>query len=79
MLSSGRQRVFCALRQQPTLELRNGSEDMEHQLARSGGCIDPLLQADQIDLSAFAVLDGVQQFRERSSKSIKSNDSECIS
>ena len=27
-------------------ELRNGSKDMEHQLARSGGSIDPLIQAD---------------------------------
>ena len=40
---------------------------MEHQLARSGGCIDPRLQADQIALSAFEVLDGFQQFLERSS------------
>ena len=55
------------------LELHNGSKDMEQQLACGGGCIDPLLQADQIDLSAFEVLDGFQQFLERSSKSIKLN------
>ena len=56
-----------------TLKLRNGSKDMEHQLARSGGCIGPLLQADQIDLSAFEVLDGFRQILERPTKSIKSN------
>ena len=64
MLSSGRQPAFCALGNQPTLELRNGSKDMEHQPARSGGCIDSLFQVDQIDLSAFEVLDGFQQFLE---------------
>ena len=41
---------------------------MEHQLASSGGSIDPFLQADQIDLSAFELIDGFQQFLERSSK-----------
>ena len=79
MLSSCRQLVFCALRDQPTFELRNGSKDMEHQFACGGGCIEPLLQADQIDLPDFEVLDGFQQFLERSSKSIKSNDSKCVS
>ena len=38
-------RLLCAPNQ-PTFELRNGSKDMEHQLARSGGSIDPLIQAD---------------------------------
>ena len=42
MLSNGRQPVFCALGNQSALELRYGSKDMEHQLARSGGGIDPL-------------------------------------
>ena len=74
MLPSGRYPVFCALRDQPTFELRNGSKDMEHQLACGRGSVDPLLKADQIDLLAFEVLDGFQQFPERSSKSIKSND-----
>ena len=38
-LSFASQPVFCALRNQPTFELRNGSKDMEHQLARGGGSI----------------------------------------
>ena len=77
VLPSGRQPVFCALGNQPTLELHNGSKDMEHQLACGGGCIDPLLQADQIDFPAFEVLDGFQQFLERSSRSIKLNGQGC--
>ena len=48
---------FFALGNQSALELRNGPKDVEHQLARSGGSIDPLLQADQIDLSGFYVCD----------------------
>ena len=42
---------------QPTLEIRHCSKDMEHLLADSGGSIDSLLQADQIDLSGFDVRD----------------------
>ena len=75
MLPSGRQPADCVLRDQPTLKFHNGSEGMEHQFARSGGRIDSLIQADQIDLPAYEVVDGFQQFLERSSKSIKSNDS----
>ena len=57
MLSSRGQPVSCAKGNQPTLELRNGFKEMEHQLARSVGSIDPLLQADQIDISGFEVSD----------------------
>ena len=32
---------------------------MEHQLACGRGSVDPLLKADQIDLLAFEVLDGL--------------------
>ena len=49
------------------LELRNGSQDMEHQLASGGDCIDALLWTD---LSAIEVLADFLQFLERSSKSI---------
>ena len=41
---------------------------MEHQLTCSRGSIDPFLWADQIDLPAFELIDGFQQFLERSSK-----------
>ena len=56
------------------LELRNGSKDMDHQLARGGDYIDALLQTD---LSAIEVLADFQQFLERSSKSIKLNGQGC--
>ena len=46
MLPSGDRPIFCALRDQPTFELRKGSRDMEHQLVCRGGSIDPLIQAD---------------------------------
>ena len=61
MHSSRGQPVFCAKGNLPTLELPNGSKGMEYQLARSGGCIGPLLQADQNDLSAIEVLDGFKK------------------
>ena len=59
VLPIGRQPVCCTLGNQSTLEMRNGREVMEHQLARSGGCINPLLQADQIEFSGLEVLDGL--------------------
>ena len=38
----------------------NGTEGMKHQLARSGGCVDPLFQADQVNLSDFEIIDCFQ-------------------
>ena len=73
MLSGGCQPVFCVLRDQPTFELRNGSKDMEHQLACSKGSIVPFLRADQIELSAFKLIDGFQPFLERSFKGRQSS------
>ena len=46
MLPSEDRPVSCALRDQPTFELRNGSKDMEHQLVCRRDSIDPLIQAD---------------------------------
>lgn len=61
MLSGVDQSIFGALRDQAALEMRNGPEDMEYEFA-SGGCrVDPLLEADQIDLSGLEVIDGFQK------------------
>ncbi len=64
MLSSVDQAVFGALRDQAPLEMRNGSEDVEYEFA-SGGCrVDPLLEADQVDLSGLEVINGFQKLLE---------------
>ncbi len=58
--------------------MRNGPEDMEDQLARSGCRVDPLLEADQIDFFSFEVVDGFQEFLERAPQSIEADDGEGI-
>ena len=65
MLSSVDQAVFGALRDQAPLEMRNGPEDMEHELSGGGSRIDPLLEADQVDPSGLEVIDSFQKLFER--------------
>lgn len=78
MLSSVDQAIFGALRDQAALEMRNGSEDVEYEFA-SGGCgVDPLLKADQIDLSGFEVIDGFQKFLERAPQAVETDNGERI-
>ena len=78
MLSSVDQAVFGALRYQAPLEMRNGPEDMEHELTGRGCRVDPFLEADQIDLSGLEVIDGFQKFLERTAQAIEADDSERI-
>ena len=78
MLSSVDQAIFGAFRDQTALEMRNGSEDVEYEFA-SGGCrVDPLLKADQVDLSGLEVIDGLQKFLERPAQAIEADDGERI-
>ena len=78
MLSCVDQSVFCALGDQAALEMRNGAEDMEHQLTCGGRRVDPLLQADQVDLSRVEVIDRFQQLPERPAQAIEPDDGERI-
>lgn len=64
MLSGVDQAIFGALRDQAALEMRNGPEDMEHELSGGGSRIDPLFEADQVDLSGLEVINGFQKFLE---------------
>ena len=58
MLSCVDQAVFGALRDQAALEMSDGPEDMEDELSGGGCRVDPLLEADQVDLSGLEVIDG---------------------
>ena len=53
--------------------MRDGPEDVEHELSSGGCCVDPLLEADQVDLSGLKVIDGFQQLLERAAQSIKAD------
>lgn len=52
--------VPCSLGDQPALEMRDGAEDMEDQLAGGRGRVDPLLKAKKVDLSLPQHLDRFQ-------------------
>ena len=58
--------------------MRNGPEHMEHELSGCGCRVDPLLEADEVDLSGFEVVDGFQKFLERAPQSIEADDGEGI-
>ena len=58
--------------------MRNGAEDMEHQLPCRRGRINAFLQADQIDFPCLEGINGFQQFFERPSQAIEPDDRECI-
>ena len=44
--------IAGALGDQPPLEVRDGTEDVEHEFAGGRGGVEPLLQADQVDAAA---------------------------
>ncbi|PKQ11721.1 MAG: hypothetical protein CVT70_12310, partial [Alphaproteobacteria bacterium HGW-Alphaproteobacteria-1] len=50
----------------------------EHEFSGGGCRIDPLLEADQIDLSGFEAVDGFQEFLERAPQPIKADNGEGI-
>ena len=78
MLSGVDQAVFGPLRDQATLEMSNGPEDVKYEFA-SGGCrVDPFFEADQVDLSCLEVIDGFQKLFERTAQAIEADDSESI-
>ncbi|SFD34791.1 hypothetical protein SAMN04488094_1402 [Tropicimonas isoalkanivorans] len=58
--------------------MRNGPKDVEHEFSSGWCCIDPFLEADQVDLSGFEVVDGFQKFLERAPQSIEADDGEGI-
>ena len=58
--------------------MRDGPEHVEYEFA-SGRCrVDPLLKADQVDLSGLEIIDGFQQLLERAPQTIKADNGECV-
>ena len=64
----------CSLSDQSTLELGQGSKDMEDQLAAAGGRVDTLSQALEPRALCFQGLDGLDQMLERPPQPIQSPD-----
>src|ERR687886_2456521 len=60
-----------ALTDQIALELGEGAEDVEDELAAKGGGVDALLEAAEADISLLELGDGVNQVPQRTSQAIK--------
>lgn len=58
--------------------MHNGPEHVEYEFS-SGGCrVDPLIEADEVDLSDFEAADGFQEFLERAPQAIEANDGDGV-
>ena len=70
--------VLSALGYQPSLEVCDCAEHMEHQFAGRRSCVDVFFKADQIDLLLFQRVDDREEFPERASEAIKTDDGERV-
>ena len=70
-LSGGVQAILRALGYQPSLEMRDCGEHMEHQFAGRRSGVDIFFKADEINLLFFQRVDGLQKFPERTPEAVK--------
>jgi hypothetical protein len=68
-----------ALDDQTALELRDGTEDCEHQLARGGGGVDRFGKRHKVYVTIAQFLAQLEQVGQRSSQAIKPPDHERVS
>lgn len=65
-------------RNKPPLEMRNGAEDVEDELASRARGVDLLLQTDRIDLTGAEPVDDLEQLFERAAEAIQTNDTQAV-
>ena len=66
------------LSDEPPLEVGDCPEDMEHQLAGGRGRVDAFLEADQVDVVRFQVLDRFEQLLEGAPEAIQAGDTQAV-
>ena len=71
--------VAGALGEEPSLEVRDGAEDVEHELAGGRGGVKTLLEADQVDATGLELVDGLEQLPERASHTVEVSDAQAVS
>ena len=57
--------VADLLGDEPSFEVRDGAEDVEHELAGGRGGVEALLEAHEVDVSGLELVDGLKQLPER--------------
>ena len=70
--------VTGALGDEPSLEVRDGTEDVEHELAGGRGGIEMLLEADQVDAASLQAVDGLEQLAQRASQTVEPGDAQAV-
>ena len=70
--------VLGPLCDQAALELGDGAEDVEHELAGGGRGVDLLLEGDEGDLALLQLLDDLEQLAQRSAEAIEAHDHDGI-
>ena len=70
--------ILGAFGDQPALEVRDGAEHVEHQLARGRAGVDPLLQADERDAALLQHRHRREQLGERPTQAVEPDDGERV-
>ena len=63
--------VTGALGDEPSLEVRDGAEDVEHELAGSRGGVEALLEADQVNAASLEIVDGLKKLAQRAPQTVE--------
>ena len=71
--------VTGTLGDEPSLEVRDGAENVKHELAGGRGGVEALLEADQVDTSGLEVVDGLEQLPERAAQTVEASDAQAVS
>ena len=67
-----------SLGDEPSLEVRDGAEDMEHELAGGRGGVEALLEAHQVDARALRVSTVSSSSRSDRPQAVEPSDAETI-
>ena len=70
--------VTGALGDEPGFEVRDGTEDVEHELAGGRGGIETLLEADQVDAAGLEAVNGFEQLAQRASQTVEPGDAQAV-
>ena len=59
-------------------EVRDGAEDVEHELASRGRGVEVLLEADKVDAKCVELVHGLEQLLERTAEATEAGDTQAV-
>ena len=63
---------------EPSLEVRDGAEDVEYELAGGRGGIEALLETDQMNGAGLEAIDDFEKLSERASQTVEPGDAQAV-